>query len=78
MIDRLTTLLVAPCTTRLRGLPTEVRLDEEDGMPSVCAVSLDNVTSVERSLLGSPLATLSAERMAAVCAALAIAVGCDD
>lgn len=77
VIDRLTSLLVAPCTTRQRGLPTEVRLDERDGMTAVCVVSLDNVTLVERSLLGSVIATLSAERMDEVCSALAVAVGCD-
>lgn len=78
VVDRLTSLLVAPCTTRIRGLPTEVPLDEEDGMPTKCVISLDNITLVERSLLGSTLITLTDERMAAVCAALAVAVGCDD
>lgn len=77
VIDRLSSLMVAPCTTRVRGLPTEATLDESDGMPHACVVSLDNVTLVERSLLGSTITTLSAERMAVVCAALAIAVGCD-
>ncbi len=78
VIDRLSSLMVAPCTTRVRGLPTEAMLDESDGMPHACVASLDNVTLVERSLLGSTITTLSAERMAAVCAALAIAVGCDE
>ncbi|CAN5565591.1 hypothetical protein BH10ACT2_BH10ACT2_04990 [soil metagenome] len=77
VIDRLSSVLVAPCTTRQRGLPTEVRLDEREGMPAACVVSLDNVTLVERSLLGSVIASLSAERMDAVCSALALAVGCD-
>ena len=78
VVDRLTSLLVAPCTTRIRGLPTEVPLDEKDGMPTQCVVSLDNITLVERSLLGSTIVTLTNERMAAVCAALAAAVGCDE
>ncbi|MCE9623822.1 MAG: type II toxin-antitoxin system PemK/MazF family toxin [Actinomycetia bacterium] len=78
VIDRLSAVLVAPCTTRIRGLPTEVALDESDGMPEPCVVSLDNVTLVERSLLGSVIATLTAERMAEVCTALAVAVGCDE
>ena len=78
VIDRLTSVLIAPCTTRLRGLPTEVQLDETDGMPTRCVVSLDNITLVDRSLLGSVLVTLSAEKMQAVCTALAVAVGCDE
>ena len=77
VIDRLTSVLIAPCTTRLRGLPTEVRLDESDGMPAPCVISLDNITLVDRSLLGSVLVSLSAEKMHAVCTALAVAVGCD-
>ena len=78
VIDRLTSVLIAPCTTRHRGLPTEVRLDESDGMPASCVISLDNITLVDRSLLGSVLVTLSTERMHAVCTALAVAVGCDE
>lgn len=78
VIDRLTSVLVAPCTTRIRGLPTEVPLDESDGMPAPCVVSLDNITLVEKTLLGSAIVTLTAERMAAVCTALAVAVGCDE
>jgi len=77
VIDRLTSLIVAPCTSRIRGLPTEVPLDESDGMPQHCVVSLDNVTLVDRGLVGSLITTLSTERMAALCEALSIAVGCD-
>lgn len=77
VIDRLTSVLVAPCTTRVRGLPTEVVLDERDGMPQRCVISLDNTTLVDRSLLGAAITILRAERMVSVCAALAVAVGCD-
>ncbi|MEJ7797268.1 MAG: type II toxin-antitoxin system PemK/MazF family toxin [Solirubrobacteraceae bacterium] len=69
--------LVAPLTTRVRELPTEVALDEADGLPRSCVVSLDNVQPLSRSLLVERIARLRVERMAEVCRALAVAVECD-
>jgi len=69
--------LVAPLTTRVRGLPTEVALDGADGMPRECVVSLDNVQPLARVLLVERIARLSPDRMARVCRALALAVECD-
>lgn len=69
--------LVAPLTTRLRDLPTEVALDRADGVPRSCVVSLDNVQPIARSLLVERVARLTPERMAEVCRALAIAIDCD-
>lgn len=69
--------LVAPLTTRVRDLPTEVALDADDGLPRPCVVSLDNVQPLARPLLVERVCALSAPRMAAVCAALAVAVECD-
>ena len=77
VIDRLSAMIVAPCASRARGLPTEVALDERHGMPRPCVISLDNVTLVDRDALGSLITTLSPEIMATACAALAIAVGCE-
>jgi mRNA interferase MazF len=77
VINRLNSWLVAPCTSRRRGLPTEVPLDGDDGIDRPCVISLDNVTLVDRDLVGSLIATLAAAKMTAVCEALAIAVGCD-
>lgn len=68
--------LVAPLTTRDRDLPTEVRLDVEDGVPRPCVVSLDNVGPMPATLLVEHIAVLPAERMAAVCRALAVATAC--
>lgn len=70
-------VMVAPVTRTIRGLPTEVRLGEEDGLPDECAASFDNVRSASRVLLSEPIATLSGARMHDVCRALAIATGCD-
>ena len=76
VIDRLEHLIVAPCTGRIRGLPTEVALDEADGMPKPCVVSTDNLTLVDGAMLGSTITLLSAEKMAAICEGIAIALGC--
>lgn len=70
-------VLVAPLTTTIRGIPTEVRLGRDDGVPAECVVSLDNLQPTERILLGDPITSLSGPRMHEVCRALAIATGCD-
>lgn len=77
MLNALTRPLVAPLTTRVRGIPTEVALDEDDGVPRPCVVSLDNVQPLSRSVLVELVARLRAERMQEVCVALSIAVDCD-
>ena len=67
---------VASISRRIRGIPTEVELDAEDGMPGPCVVSLDNVGDVWKVLLVDRATTLSPLRMRAVCQALAVAVEC--
>jgi mRNA interferase MazF len=69
--------LVAPLTTRVRDLPTEVPLDAGDGLPRPCVVSLDNVQPLAKALLVERVARLGPERMLEVCEALAAAVECD-
>jgi mRNA interferase MazF len=68
--------LVVPLTTRVRGIPTEVALDEDDGLPLPCVVSIDNVQPLSLSLLTERIARLGPDRMAAVCQALRFAVDC--
>jgi mRNA interferase MazF len=68
---------VAFLTTRIRDIPTEVRLDADDGLPKECVINLDNLRHISRSFLGEPITTLSGARMHEVCRALAIATGCD-
>jgi len=64
-------------TRTIRGIPTEVRLGVEDGMPEECVVNLDNLRHVPRAFFTEPIATLSGPRMHEVCRALAIATGCN-
>jgi mRNA interferase MazF len=74
-IPRLRRVLVAPCTTTVRGLASEVVLEPgDDPVPQRAAVNLDLVESVPVTALESRLGRLADERMRAVCAALAVAV----
>ena len=78
-IPRLRRALVAPCTTTIRHLPSEVVLEAgEDPIPKRSAVNLDSVESVALGVLVERLGRLSDERMRQVCTALAVAVACDD
>lgn len=71
--------LVAPCTTTVRGLESEVVLDPgEDPIPRHSAVNLDSVESVSLAVLVERIGRLSDTRMRHVCAALAVAVDCID
>jgi mRNA interferase MazF len=76
-IPRLRRALVAPCTTTIRGLPSEVVLDPgDDPIGHRCAVNLDSVESVSVGVLVQRLGTLSGTRMTQICAALSIATDC--
>ncbi len=75
-IEYLSSVTVAPVTSTLRGVPSEVCLHEADGMKRPCAVNLHNVVTVSKAHLGRRVAVLSPERLKEVCAALGFAVGC--
>lgn len=77
-IPRLRRALVAPCTTTIRGLSSEVHLEPgDDPVPLPSAVNLDSMESVSVATLTERLGALSDERMRQVCVALAVATGCD-
>jgi mRNA interferase MazF len=68
--------LIGPCTTTIRGIPSEVLLEPaEDPIPRVSVVNLDSVESMSIATLVERLGRLSDERMRQVCAALEVAVG---
>lgn len=76
-IPRLRRALVAPCTTTVRGLASEVLLEPgADPVPRPSAVNLDSIESVSVGVLVDRLGRLSDERMREVCAALEVAVDC--
>jgi mRNA interferase MazF len=76
-IPRLRRTVVAPCTTTMRGLASEVVLERgEDPVPRRCSVNLDSLESVSVAVLVERLGRLSDDRMRQVCAALDVAVEC--
>ena len=70
-------VMVAPVTTVIRGLPSEVPLGKALGLDAPVAVNLDAVMTVSRFRLGESVGRLGAEELNRVCAALQMAVGCD-
>jgi mRNA interferase MazF len=76
VIDLISTVLVAPITSTVRGLPSEVALGTADGMKGPCAVNLDHVHAVRKTDLRRHLSSLRPDKMAAICRALSIATGC--
>jgi mRNA interferase MazF len=76
-IDYLGAVTVAPVTSTIRGVPSEVVLDIEDGMKSRCAVNLHNTVTVAKQHLGGRLGQLSSQRMTEICGALRFSLGCD-
>ena len=76
-IPRLRRALVAPCTTTIRGLSSEVVLEpDEDPVPRISAVNLDSVESVSIGMLVERIGRLSDDRMRQICVALEVAVDC--
>jgi mRNA interferase MazF len=76
-IPVLNSVLLAPATRTVRGIPTEVQLDTADGMPAPCALSFDNLITVPKSMLTERITRLNPSRMADLCKALSIATSCN-
>ena len=76
-IAYLSTVTVAPITSTIRGVPSEVVLDEEDGMKAPCVVNLHNAVTISRNRLGRRVAHLSSLRMSEICASLRFSLGCN-
>ena len=76
VIDALGEIIVAPMTSTIRAIPTEVVLTpDDDGTPIACAVNLDHVSLARRARIGATLGTLRPERWREVERALLIACG---
>lgn len=76
-IQYLSTVIVAPVTSTIRGVPSEVVLSEQDGLKTDCAVNLHNAVTVSQNRLGRRVAQLNSARMKQICAALRFSLGCD-
>ena len=72
----LSSVTVAPITSTVRGVRSEVALDVDDGMKGPCAINLHNAVTISQQRLGRRVARLSGERMHEVCAALNFSLSC--
>jgi len=74
VLEYLGEITAAPVTSRIRDIPTQVVLSEQDGMPRECAINCDHVQTVAKGKIGSTLASLSADKMEQVRQAIAFAL----
>jgi len=77
-IPYLNEVTVTPVTSTIRGIPSEIVLDIEDGMPQARAVNFDHLQTVPKQKIGRWIATLSAGKLAQVGPALLFALGLDE
>ncbi len=74
-LDFLGEVTVAPITTTMRDIPTEVALGPADGLPRDCVANLDHLQTVARGRLGAVVTTLSSARLEEMRRALLFALG---
>ena len=74
-IPVLNRILVAPVTRTIRGIPTEVRLGSEDGLPEPCVASFDNLQPVPKSYLTEKLGSIWYRRYE-ICSAMGALSDC--
>jgi mRNA interferase MazF len=74
-LDFLGEVTVAPITSTIRDIPSEVLQTKGDGMPRDCAINLDHLQTVSKGKIGSLIATLSADKMQRIRPSLLFALG---
>jgi mRNA interferase MazF len=74
-LEYLGEVTIAPVTSTIRDIPSEVPLSREDGMPHDCAANLDHVQTVSKSKIGGLIAIMSPQRMHDLRRALLFALG---
>jgi mRNA interferase MazF len=77
-IQFLNEVTIAPVTSTIRGIPSEVILGIEDGMHQDCAVNFDHMQTVPKIKLGRLITSLSMKKMAEVDSAVCFALGIDN
>jgi mRNA interferase MazF len=75
-IPVLNSVTVAPISSTIRSIPTEVVLTSADGLPETCAANFDNIQTVPKANISSPITHLSASKMKAAAGAIGFALGC--
>ena len=73
-ITVLNSITVAPITSTIRSIPTEVVLTKNDGLPDTCAANFDNIQTVPKANIGAPITHLSASKMKAAAGAISFAL----
>lgn len=76
VIPVLHSVLAAPVTRTVRNIPTELQLGPDDGMPTECAASFDNLRVVAKAYLTERQCALDPTRLAEACEAIRAAVDC--
>jgi mRNA interferase MazF len=77
-ISVLNSVTVAPITSTIRSIPTELLLTEQDGVPHTCAANFDNLQTVPKSNIGDRITRLTSRRMKEAAAAVSFALGFDN
>jgi mRNA interferase MazF len=77
-ISILNSVTVAPITSTIRSIPTEVVLTTNDGLPDTCAANFDNIQTVPKANISPPIAHLSSSKMKAAAGAISFALGIFD
>ena len=77
VIPVLNSVTIAPITSTIRSIPTELVLTEEDGLPATCAANFDNLQTVPKGNIGDCITRLTAKRMKEAAAAASFALGFD-
>jgi len=75
IIEYLGEVTIAPITTTIRDIPSEVVLSNEDGMKKDCAVNLDHIQTVSKGKIGALITSLSSEKMNKIKTALLFSFG---
>ena len=73
----LNSVTVAPITSTIRSIPTEVVLTAEDGVPDTCVANCDNLQTVPKSNIGDRIAHLTTRKMREAATAVSFALGFD-
>ena len=74
IIQHLNSLTIAPITSTIRDIPSEVVLSELDGMKKDCAINLDHIQTISKSRLGAKITELSKDKLSEVSEALKFAL----
>jgi len=74
ILQYLNAVTIAPITTTIRDIPSEVFLSQSDGMPRDCAVNCDHLQTVSTNKVGSIITTLNSKKMHQVAQAVCFAL----